>query len=80
MVRTQVQLPEEQLRRLRRTARTQGLSISEVVRRCIERALAEEGLDARWERALTAAGAFQDPHGSADVATRHDAYLDEAYR
>ena len=79
MVRTQIQLREEQARRLRRAARAQGVSLAEMVRRCIERALVDEGLTARWERALQAGGAFHDRRGATDVAERHDAYLEGAY-
>ena len=72
MVRTQVQLPDEQIRRVRRAAKAQGISISEVVRRCIERGLEAEGSASRWQRALDAAGAFQDPDGATEVSGRHD--------
>jgi len=80
MVRTQIQLPDEQARRLRRAAQAQGVSISEVVRRCIETGLDAEGSARLWQRALEAAGAFKDAEGSADVSDRHDAYLADAYR
>jgi Arc/MetJ-type ribon-helix-helix transcriptional regulator len=80
MVRTQIQLPDEQARRLRRAAQAQGISMSEVVRRCIERGLESEGSAGLWQRALAAAGAFQDPDGEAQVSGRHDEYLADAYR
>ena len=34
----------------------------------------------RWAEAEALVGAFLDAAGARDVATRHDAYLDEAYR
>jgi len=79
MVRTQVQLPDDQVRRLRRAAKAQGISISEVVRRCIERALEAEAPAGRWQRALDAAGAFHDA-GATDASSRHDELLADAYR
>lgn len=80
MVRTQVQLPDDQVRRLRRAAKSQGISISEVVRRCIERGLEGEGSASRWQRALDASGAFREPDQATDVSTRHDEFLADAYR
>ena len=79
MIRTQIQLPDDQVRRLRRIAKAQGISISQVVRRCIERALDAEPRAGRWQRALDAAGAFQDA-GTTDSSSRHDELLADAYR
>jgi len=79
MIRTQIQLTEEQARKLRRAARLQGISMSEMVRRCLERGLAETtGRAERYARALPLAGMFRDREGASDVSERHDAYLDEA--
>ncbi|MFN2432464.1 MAG: ribbon-helix-helix protein, CopG family [Gemmatimonadota bacterium] len=35
MIRIEIRLTEDQLRKLRRAAREQGMSLAEVVRRCI---------------------------------------------
>jgi hypothetical protein len=81
MIRTQIQLTEEQARRLRQAARERGVSMAEVVRRCIDRGLAAEVPDraARYARAAELVGAFEDPTGSRRVAEGHDEYLDDAY-
>ncbi len=42
MVRTQIQLTEQQARRLRRHARERGVSLAEIIRRCVEKGLAED--------------------------------------
>ncbi len=82
MIRTQIQLTEEQARRLRQAARERGVSMAEVVRRCIDRGLATEVPDraARYARAVDLVGAFEDPTGSRRVAESHDQYLDDTYR
>lgn len=91
MVRTQVQLPEEQHRALREWAARLGISLSEAVRRCIaERVPQEEKAPTRAGKtpsrtelirnALSVVGKFRDREGRSDVARNHDRYLDEAYR
>ena len=84
MVRTQVQLTEEQYRGLKRWAQRLGISLSEAVRRFVAEGLArEEGTPTYEERvraALSVVGKYTDPQGLTDVATDHDRYLEEAYR
>jgi len=82
MLRTQVQLTQEQQRRLRALAHHEGVSIAELVRRGVDRLLDEESPDRRelYARAAELIGAFADSSGATDVAARHDDYLDEAYR
>jgi hypothetical protein len=82
MIRTQIQLTEEQAQRLREAAREQGLSMAEVVRRCIDRGLAAEVPDraARYTRAAGVVGAFVDPTAARRVAEGHDEYLGNAYQ
>jgi hypothetical protein len=81
VIRTQVQLTEEQARRLRRIAREEGISVAEVVRRCLENALRPAGEDraARYARAAKLIGAFRDRRGATDLATEHDRHLDEVF-
>lgn len=81
MVRTQIQLTEQQVRRLRAQAREHGVSLAEVIRRCVEKGLAEEapGLGARYDRAARVVGRFSDVSGAHDISAEHDGYLDEAY-
>lgn len=81
MIRTQIQLTEEQSRRLQDEARASGRSVAEVIRRSVDRYLDQEssrktGTLSRLS-AAEVAGAFHS--GSSDIAARHDDYLDEAY-
>jgi hypothetical protein len=81
MVRTQIQLTDQQARRLREQAREKGLSLAEIIRRYVEKGLAEDTLDrsARYERASRLVGRFRDRAGATDVSNRHDRYLDEVF-
>ena len=81
MVRTQIQLTEQQARRLRLRARERGLSLAEVIRRYVEKGLSEEAPNrgALYERAASVVGRFRDRRGARDVSSRHDRYLDEAF-
>jgi uncharacterized protein (DUF2267 family) len=84
MVRSQIQLTEEQHRRLKRWARKLGISMAEAIRRCVaDRLAAEEAAPTRAtlaREALGLAGAYTDPSGEGDVARRHDQVLADAYR
>jgi hypothetical protein len=84
MVRTQVQLTEEQYRQLKRWAARFRISLSEAVRRCIEERMDAEksasGRKAMVREALAVCGKYQDPEGLTDVAVTHDQHLFRAYR
>lgn len=77
MVRTQIQLTDRQARRLRAQARDRGLSLAEVIRRCVDTVL-EEAPDRAllYGRAARAIGRFRDHRGARNLASKHDRYLD----
>jgi hypothetical protein len=80
MVRMQIQLTEAQLRVLRETASRQGVSVSELVRRAVDRWVETRALpspDDQRRRAVAAAGRFRS--GASDVSERHDEYLAKAF-
>ena len=82
MVRVQVQLEPMQHRRINRRAKRLGLSVAEVVRRCIDAELRSQEPDSRADRvqrALAVVGKYADS-GRRDVALVHDAALAEAYK
>jgi hypothetical protein len=80
MVRTQIQLTEEQASRLKRMAAMQNTSMAEVIRRLIDEKLGEgEELtrEERVRRFLALAGSGRS--GLSDISSRHDDYLAEDY-
>jgi hypothetical protein len=77
MVRTQLQLPEEQARALRELAAERGVSVAELIREAVEQMLRECHNDELWRRASSLIGRYRDD--ATDASVNHDAYLDEAY-
>ncbi len=80
MVRTQIQLTEEQARAVKKIAAAQGVSSAEIIRRAVSaliRSSAEPDWKRRCSRALEAAGKFSS--GKHDVSRKHDDYLTEAF-
>lgn len=77
MVRTIVQLPEEQAAALERVARRRGMSRAAVMREALAEALGPElaAEDEALKRALAAAGCGSS--GIPDLAERHDDYTFE---
>ena len=80
MVRTQVQLTENQAASLKRRAAQEGASQAEIVRRSIEFYLRAGGAVAdgeRRQRALRVSGRFRS--GKRDLSEGHDKYLAAVY-
>lgn len=79
MIRTQIQLTEEQASVLKTLASEQRISVAELIRQSVDRfvRLPRVDMDARRRRAIAAAGRFHS--GRADIAVEHDRYLAEAY-
>ena len=80
MIRTQVQLTEEQLKALRQISATTGKSTSELIRNGVDQYLAGRRVskpEDRIERAIRVAGRFSS--GVADVSAAHDRHLAEAF-
>jgi len=79
MVRKIIQLKESQSEVLKRRAKEQGISLSELVRRSVDAYLASEPkIDETRARAIAAVGYATS--GDADVSVRHDDYLTQAYQ
>jgi hypothetical protein len=81
MVRTQVQLTEEQVRALKRLSAATDSSVADLIRQGVELYLGRQqraGRDQQIERALRVAGKFSS--GSTDGSVEHDRYLAEAFR
>jgi hypothetical protein len=82
MVRTQIQLTDEQAATLKKLAVLRGVSMAELIRQGVDGLLrsGSAGLssDLRKKRALAATGKFRSKEG--DLSERHDRYLAEAFR
>ena len=81
MIRTQVQLTEEQARTLKVLAVERESSVAELIRQSVDnfiRSTAGVTMEERRRRAIAAAGQFRSD--KTDVLTNHDKYLAEAYQ
>lgn len=81
MVRTQVQLREEQSVSLRELAAERNISMAELMRIAVDYFLQAEGYRSRreqWERASQAFGRYSQGD-NANVSEEHDAYLTDIY-
>ena len=83
MMRTQIQLSEEQHSRLKNIAHQKGLSLAAVIRRWVDEKLEESGGEGTREDqvlvALSVCGRYEDPEGADDVAADHDRHLADAF-
>jgi predicted DNA-binding protein len=78
MVRTQIQLTDEQAERLKRIAAARGMSLAAVIREAVDAVVQDGDADAaRPERALAVVGRFGS--GRHDVSTEHDRELADAF-
>ena len=81
MVRTQIQLTEEQAKAVKRIALSRHLSVAELIRCAVDTMITSSPLadtEERRKRAIDIVGKFSS--GKRDVAKRHDKYLADAYR
>ena len=81
MIRTQIQLTEEQTRRVKRLARQRGVSMAEVIRTFVDEGIAAAGpaREAAYERARQLVGSFPDRERAKDLAREHDRHLDAVF-
>jgi Antitoxin-like ribbon-helix-helix len=80
MVRTQVQLSEDEARALKRLAAERDTSVAALIREGVDlllRSKRRPGVEELRRRALGAVGRFHS--GRRDVSQRHDDYLAEAF-
>jgi Spy/CpxP family protein refolding chaperone len=80
MMRTQIQLTENQARTLKRLAQQKQMSLSAMIRQSVDLYIALEGerpLDEQYARALAVAGKYRS--GDTDLGRKHDDYLADAY-
>lgn len=80
MVRTQIQLTEEQATALKKIALARHLSIAELIRQAVDNIIRSSSVidfEERKKRAIAAAGRFHS--GISDLSAAHDKYLAEAF-
>ncbi len=78
MIRTQIQITEEQARSLKRLAAKEGKSVAELIRISVDNLLRAGGTpdpNIARQKALAAAGTLNGPE---NLAEEHDKYLAEA--
>ena len=78
MIRTQIQLTDEQARVLHQRAAQRGTSMALLIREAIDAAIAQDDEQARRRRALAVVGRARS--GLHDVSVNHDEYLAEDFR
>ncbi len=80
MVRTQIQLTEEQARLLREISRTGRESMAALIRRAVDQFLMTRKPDrmALYRQAGAVVGKYEA--GVGDISQEHDRYLEEAFR
>lgn len=81
MIRTQVQLTEQQSQRLHDEALRAGVSVAELIRRSVDQFLGQTSTRGSQSpdrmSMLEVVGRFDS--GLTDVSARHDLHLDQAY-
>lgn len=79
MLRTQIQLTEEQAGKLKEIALSSNESVASLIRNAIDRFLltGKPNRAAQYRQALSVAGKYESEQP--DIAVNHDRYLDEAF-
>ena len=77
MIRTQIQFEQKTYESLKTKSQATGKSISELVRRSLDRSIAEQEIDQKWVRALSSMGKFSS--GLNNLAEKHDDHLGDRW-
>jgi metal-responsive CopG/Arc/MetJ family transcriptional regulator len=80
MVRTQIQLTEDQAKTLKQLAEKEDVSVAELIRRSVDNYIkthTEMSMAEKKRRALSIVGIFNS--GLPDLGVNHDDYLEEVY-
>jgi hypothetical protein len=80
MVRTQIQLTDEQAKKLRELSTESRESVSALIRKAVDRFIVSGNPDraALYRQAESVVGKYESDKG--DVSTHHDRYLEDAFR
>ena len=77
MIRTQIQFEQKTYESLKTKSNETGKSISEIVRRALDRSIAAQEIDQKWARALSSMGKFSS--GLSNLAEKHDDHLGDRW-
>lgn len=80
MVRTQIQLTEEQAKVIKKIATSRHLSVAELIRQAVDTMIKSSAVidtEERRKRAIDIVGRFSS--GKHDISKKHDKYLTEAF-
>ena len=77
MIRTQIQFEQKTYETLKTKSQATGKSISELVRRSLDRSIAEQEIDQKWVRALSSMGKFSS--GLNNLAEMHDEHMGDRW-
>ncbi len=80
MVRTQIQLTEDQAKALKKIAQSRHLSVAELIRKAVDTVIKSNTVvnaEERHKRAMEIVGKFSS--GKRDISKKHDLYLTDAY-
>ena len=77
MIRTQIQFEQKTYEALKTKSNETGKSISEIVRRSLDRSIAAQEVDQKWARALNSMGKFSS--GLNNLAEKHDDHLGDPW-
>ena len=80
MVRTQIQLTEEQVRALKKSAVSRHLSVAKIIRQAVDTVIRTNtmvDIEERHKRAIDIVGRFSS--SKRDISKKHDKYLIEKF-
>ncbi|HSQ26166.1 MAG TPA: hypothetical protein VLM80_03475 [Anaerolineales bacterium] len=80
MIRTQILITKEQSQKLKTLASSQGISVSELIRRYIDWIISASNPPDQEDLRLAAMQAAGKIRGPNNLAEDHDPYLEEAYQ
>ena len=80
MLRTQIQIEEEQIKWLRNRAKERGVSVSQLIREGVEfyRKHEDRLPEEKKKKALAAIGRYAS--GASDISEKHDEYLAKSFK
>ncbi len=82
MIRTQIQLTDRQMKKLKAMANARNISVAELIRESVDRMIESPeiiSLEERRKRAIAVLGKFHSDKPGENVSENHDDYLADIY-